>query len=110
MDSMAERIEAKQAIDREDRGVFLCPNCGHETTTMARCGHAPCGLAGCPECMSFIEQDYHYFCSPECIKKRVINRMQMRLLDHQDLACLNEAESLLRDTVSRLKEIDSMNP
>ncbi len=44
-----ERKEMLEEQDREKRGVFLCPNCGEETTQLHYC--ASCDFEGCKKCL-----------------------------------------------------------
>jgi len=99
-----ERVEAKQAIDRESRGVFMCPNCDNEAVTVVYCGNTPCGFRGCPECMTFDGAEHNYFCSPECIKKVVIRGVEMGLLSCDDV---DKAETILREALARFNEIEN---
>ena len=109
MDNIAERkdeerIEAKQAIDREDRGVILCPNCGFETPAAVYCGNSECGFCGCPDCMVFDESFHTWFCSKECLMKWYIHKMLMQILDYGSKD-LTKTLGIIRETLERVDKI-----
>ena len=74
-----EREEQQKAIDRESRGVVLCPNCGKETPAVIYCGFTECQFVGCLDCMEN-HGSFSWHCSPECAIKLLIHQILMGIL------------------------------
>ena len=71
----SERFDALERLDRDQRGMRLCPTCGAEIVVVHRCGCKGCPVVGCKFCMLF-DADYgEFFCGEFCLTGRLIEKV-----------------------------------